>query len=115
MIRLDEFKMNDGFFNTIDEKECFIIDDDYHFKWRHEDGAYHFSITSYFDTIDFDDLMVLRIDMGMAVREIINWFNKSRQPHWDAYLSHDQLGYVTIEANSVKELKVVTYVSLQRQ
>lgn len=88
---------NFSYLSVIFEKKCWIGEDEYRFKfWMEKDGSYCFYASILSGTLDFNGLMNIRLEMGFVAAEINAWFQKSREPTWDTYLSHDKYGDLEI-------------------
>ena len=103
-----------GYRNEIDEKNCFIVDDDYHFKWGMGDGLFYYSASTLHDRIDYEDFFKLRIELGFVSAKIVEWFNRDREPSWDEYDEVDEYGTVSIKPHDNEHFRITVSGYLRR-
>jgi hypothetical protein len=98
-----------GYWTTHEFKECYIAGDYYHFKWWYEEGEFRFTISELVDSLEDFDFYNKKMEFGMASKEVVEWFNKDREPEpkWDAYRVSAPFGYFSIEPYSGEKIKLV--------
>jgi len=107
-----------GFGSPIDIYNCWIANDHYHFKWVAKNGAFHASASSHHRKVQFDDIMRLRMDMGVVSKTISDWFYQ----HWDSqkgkpddYSPDNSYGTFEIEPYNDEYINITVSISFYRE